>query len=57
MMAKLVAVKCKFYLGMFQSEGQFEVILADGEVHRGIAPRYFCWNALLARSPDGARGT
>ncbi|HJT77095.1 MAG TPA: hypothetical protein VJ739_07805 [Gemmataceae bacterium] len=40
-----VAVPCKLAPGMFSSERLFTVELADGKFHRGIAPRYFCWNA------------
>jgi hypothetical protein len=45
MMARLVAVNCKLFSGVFPSERQFEVALADGETYRGLAPRHFCWNA------------
>ena len=41
---QLVAVHCKLYAGIFPSERFFEVELANGETHRGIAPRHFCWN-------------
>jgi hypothetical protein len=40
----LVAVPCKLAPGMLSSERLFSVEMADGKVHCGIAPRYFCWN-------------
>lgn len=40
----LIAVESCLEGGVFSSERVFEVTLADGTVHAGIAPRYFCWD-------------
>lgn len=61
MTAKFVAVKCLLYQGVFPSERYFEVTLADGEKHKGIAPRYFCWNSqnrivTEEEQTDGSQG-
>jgi hypothetical protein len=42
---QLVALPCKVSLGGFSGERIFDVILANGELYRSIAPRYFCWNS------------
>jgi hypothetical protein len=46
---------------MFSSERLFEVTMANGEVHRGLAPRHFCWNrqgTVIAEdeTTDGVEG-
>jgi hypothetical protein len=41
----LVAVHCKLRKSAFADERVFRVTLANGEEYRGVAPRYFCWNA------------
>jgi hypothetical protein len=41
---ELVAIPCKVAPGMLPSERFFAVKLANGESHRGLAPRYFVWN-------------
>src|SRR4051794_28317959 len=43
---ELVAVPAKVAPGMLPSERFFTVKLADGTEHRGLAPRYFFWNAM-----------
>jgi len=45
MARRLVAVKCKLFQGIFPSERYFEVVMANGEKHRGVSPRHFCWNS------------
>jgi hypothetical protein len=42
---ELVAIPAKVAPGMLPSERFFTVKLADGTQHRGLAPRYFVWNA------------
>lgn len=42
---RLVAIPCKLSSAIFPSERAFEVTLANGDIHRGITPRFFCWNA------------
>lgn len=42
---ELVAIPAKVAPGMLPSERFFVVKLADGTEHRGLAPRYFFWNA------------
>ena len=61
MTVNLVAVKCKLHQGIFPSECYFEITLANGEMHKGIAPRHFCWNSLARiieeeEDPNGADG-
>lgn len=42
---QLVAIMCKVSPGGFSGERIFEVILANGEPYRSLAPRQFCWNS------------
>jgi hypothetical protein len=42
---ELVAIPAKVAPGMLPGERYFTVKLADGTEHRGLAPRYFVWNA------------
>jgi hypothetical protein len=42
---QLVALMCKVSPGGFSGERIFEVILANGEQYRSLAPRQFCWNS------------
>jgi hypothetical protein len=44
-LSPLVALPCKLSPGGFSGERIFEVILADGQPYRSIAPRQFCWNS------------
>jgi hypothetical protein len=62
MATNLVAVKCILFPGVFPSERQFEVTLANGDTHTGISPRHFCWNKLgkiieEEEVTDGAEGS
>jgi len=41
----LVAVPCRFSKGLFSSERVFEVVLANGDIYEGVAPRHYCWNS------------
>jgi hypothetical protein len=53
----LVALPCVLMLGAFPSERVFEVEMANGKNHSGLAPRYFCWNEhheLIG--PDDSQG-
>jgi hypothetical protein len=54
---QLVALKCKVAPGGFSGERIFEVILANGNPYRSLAPRQFCWNSdgnLVAASEPSA---
>ena len=41
---RLVALNANIEPGAFSGERIFEVILANGEKYRSLAPRQFCWN-------------
>ena len=43
---RLVALPVRLLPSAFSGERIFEVKLADGQVYRSVAPRYFCWNSL-----------
>ena len=39
----LVALPCKLTRGGFPSERGFDVVLANGQIYGGLAPKHFCW--------------
>lgn len=41
----LVAIKARIEQSGFSGERIFQVKLANGDPHRGLAPRQFCWNS------------
>ena len=41
---RLVALSAYIEPGAFSGERLFEVVMANGEKYRSLAPRQFCWN-------------
>ena len=41
---RLTAIACKISEGVVSDERAFEIELADGNLHGGVAPVYYFWN-------------
>ena len=41
---KLIAIECKISRGVVSDERAFEITMADGTPHEGVAPFYYFWD-------------
>lgn len=54
----LVALPCKLSRAAFSTERGFDVVLANGQVYGGIAPKHFCWTkeGVLIEGDEATEG-